>query len=155
MRALAKMNRDYFAEMYVAGILADHGWNIYFPRRDKGFDFIITKELGDRMLVRPVQVKGLYPTEVKTDKTVYGYTGRLTQLHPDMVLALPYFPTDVTGVAPVHIAYMPRSRVRKQASRGYRCVPAQFVDSAPRPRRDSQRYFDLDGIRAMESLDWS
>jgi len=30
--------RDYFAEMYVAGILADKGWNIYFPRRDKGFD---------------------------------------------------------------------------------------------------------------------
>ena len=37
------MSRDYFAEMYVAGILADNGWNIYFPRRDNGFDFIITK----------------------------------------------------------------------------------------------------------------
>ena len=61
------MSRDYFAEMYVAGILADHGWNIYFPRRDKGFDFIITKDLGERMLVRPVQVKGLYPTGAKTE----------------------------------------------------------------------------------------
>ena len=23
--------RDYFAEMYVAGVLADAGWDIYFP----------------------------------------------------------------------------------------------------------------------------
>jgi hypothetical protein len=37
--------RDYFAEMYVAGILADKGWNVYFPKRDIGFDFIITKEV--------------------------------------------------------------------------------------------------------------
>jgi hypothetical protein len=149
------MNRDYFAEMYVAGILADNGWNIYFPRRDKGFDFIITKALEDRMVVRPVQVKGLYPTLVKTNKAAYGYTGRLSQLHPDMVLALPYFPTDVTGVAPIHIAYMPRSRVRKQATRGYRCVPAKFADGVAVPRRDARRYFDSEGIKAMESVNWS
>ena len=149
------MSRDYFAEMYVAGILADNGWNIYFPRRDKGFDFIITKQIGDQMLVRPVQVKGLYPTDTKTDKNVYGYTGGLTQLHPDMVRALPYFPTDVTGVAPSHTAYMPRQRVRPQASRGYRCVPAEFVAGVARPRRDFARYFDAAGIAAMESPTWS
>jgi hypothetical protein len=149
------MTRDYFAEMYVAGILADNGWNIYFPRRDKGFDFIITKEAHDRMIVRPVQVKGLYPTGAKTDKNVYGYTGRLTQLHPDMVLALPYFPTDVTGVAPIHIAYMPRQRIRPQAGRGYRCVPAKFVAGAAQPRQESLRFFDAAGIAAMESSTWS
>ncbi len=33
-------SRDYFAEMYVAGVMADSGWNIYFPRRDEGFSFI-------------------------------------------------------------------------------------------------------------------
>src|SRR5947209_1336736 len=61
------MSRDYFAEMYVAGILADNGWNIYFPRRDKGFDFIITKPIGDEIIVRPVQVKGKYPeVEIST-----------------------------------------------------------------------------------------
>jgi hypothetical protein len=35
------MARDYFAEMYVAGLLADAGWNIYFPHRDMGFDYIV------------------------------------------------------------------------------------------------------------------
>jgi len=25
--------RDYFAELYVAGLMADAGWNIYFPHR--------------------------------------------------------------------------------------------------------------------------
>jgi hypothetical protein len=148
------MTRDYFAEMYVAGILADNGWNVYFPRRDKGFDFIITKQVGDVMVVRPVQVKGLYPTEGKKNKGVYGYTGNLTQLHPDMVLAMPYFPTEVTGMAPIHIAYIPRGRIRKQASRGFRCVPAQFVDGMARPRRDSIPYFDRAGMVAMESPDW-
>ena len=32
---------DYFAELHVAGRLADAGWDIYFPHRDKGFDFVI------------------------------------------------------------------------------------------------------------------
>ncbi len=149
------MTRDYFAEMYVAGILADKGWNIYFPRRDKGFDFIITKDVGDRIVVRPVQVKGLYPSTTKTDRPAYGYIGAPTQIHPDMVLALPYFPTDTTGVAPLHIAYMPRLRIRKQASKGYRCVPAQFINVVARPRRDSRQYFDSEGIEAMESATWS
>jgi len=60
--------RDYFAEMYVAGILADAGWNVYFPRRDKGFDFVITKHVGSRTIIRAVQVKGKYPGRTKTDK---------------------------------------------------------------------------------------
>ena len=105
------MNRDYFAEMYVAGIFADNDWNVYFPRRDKGFDFIVTKQFETGILVRPVQVKGLYPSDAKTDKRVYGYSGTLSQLHPDMVLVLAYFPTDSGAVAPTHIAYMPRSQI--------------------------------------------
>jgi len=36
---------DYFAELYVAGKFADEGWNVYFPRCDKGFDFIVSKAL--------------------------------------------------------------------------------------------------------------
>lgn len=63
------MARDYFAEMYVAGLLADAGWNIYFPHRDKGFDYIVTREVVAGVLVRPVQVKGLHPTAEKGDKT--------------------------------------------------------------------------------------
>jgi hypothetical protein len=28
------------AELHVSGLLAEYGWNVYFPHRDKGFDFI-------------------------------------------------------------------------------------------------------------------
>jgi hypothetical protein len=49
-------NRDYFAELYVAGILVDAGWSIYFPKRDVGFDFIAVKELRGQVVIRPVQV---------------------------------------------------------------------------------------------------
>ena len=69
---------DYFAELFVAGRLADAGWNVYFPHRDQGFDFIITKTVNaGEMLIRPVQVKGKYPTGEKGDQGVYGYVGAL------------------------------------------------------------------------------
>lgn len=53
-----KRRPDYLAELYVAGVLADDGWNVYFPHRDEGFDFMISKYLGDRIVLRLVQVKG-------------------------------------------------------------------------------------------------
>lgn len=56
------MPNDYFAELYVAGSMAKAGWNVYFPHRDKGFDFIISKLIGGkRWVVRPVQVKSKTP----------------------------------------------------------------------------------------------
>jgi hypothetical protein len=60
---------DYFAELYVAGRLADAGWNVYFPHGDKGFDFMISKpdQQGGR-IIRAVQVKGKYPTTEKGGK---------------------------------------------------------------------------------------
>ena len=73
--------RDDFAELYAAGILADNECNVYFPRRDKGFHFIVTKQVSDKIILRPVQVKGKYPREEKGSKTVYGYMGKLSQLH--------------------------------------------------------------------------
>jgi hypothetical protein len=149
----APITRDYFAEMYVAGIMADNGWNVYFPRRDKGFDFIITRPHGKEVLVRPVQVKGKYPQENKGNATFYGYIGGLTALHPDMVLAIPYF-VSVTENAPVHIAYMPRSQIRTQKSSGFSCNPACFTDGRPQPRRDFKKYFNSVGLKALESPTW-
>ncbi len=46
---------DYFAELYVAGCFADAGWNVYFPHRDAGFDFIVSRPHPDiGQLIRPV-----------------------------------------------------------------------------------------------------
>jgi hypothetical protein len=148
------MARDYFAEMYVAGVLADAGWNVYFPRRDQGFDFIITKKFGDLVLVRPVQVKGKYPELDKGDRATYGYIGELTALHPDMVLAIPYFPTDVASVAPTCVAYMPRSQIRPQQGQGWRCMPAKFSGGVAVPRPNFQQHFDIAGVRFMEEVGW-
>jgi hypothetical protein len=150
----APQTRDYFAEMYVAGILADNGWNIYFPRRDKGFDFIITKAVDGRIIVRPVQVKGKYPEEGKTDKTVYGYIGGLTELHDDMVLVITFFSADPQTKSPECVAYVPRSRISDQASKGYKCQPAKFIDGEVKPRKDFKRYFDREGIQKIESQQW-
>ena len=98
---------DYFAELYVAGRFAGAGWNVYFPRRDRGLDFIISRPADAGMqLLRPVQVKGKYPTDDKTDKAVYGYIGGLTELHPDMVLAIPYFTSELLAT-PCCVAYLP------------------------------------------------
>lgn len=143
----APHQRDYFAELYVAGIFGDHGWRVYFPRRDVGFDFIITRVFESKVLIRPVQVKGLYPTEMKKEKAGYGYIGKLTQLHDDMVLVLPYFSTDHAGPATVCIAYMPRGEVRRQTGRGFKCTPAKFAAGCAEPRFSFRRYCGSKGFR--------
>jgi hypothetical protein len=148
------MARDYFAEMYVAGLLADAGWNIYFPRRDKGFDYVATLETADEVRVRPIQVKGLYPQSGKSDKSAYGYSGRLSLLHPEMVLVLVYFPVGATEGTPQHIAYMPRSRISARDRGGYRCVPSRLRDGVVTPRRDFVPYFDQAGLTAMAQANW-
>jgi hypothetical protein len=146
--------RDYFAELYVAGLMGDAGWAIYFPKRDVGFDFIASKVVHGEVVLRPVQVKGLYPSEAKTDKAVYGYIGNLTQLHHDMGLILPYFPTDVAGVAPALIAYMPRNAIRRQVSKGYACQPAKFKAGHAVLRPSFKHYFGSSGLSLMESKSW-
>jgi len=144
---------DYFAELHVAGRFADAGWNVFFPHRDKGFDFIATKTVSGQELIRPIQAKGKYPSGGKSDKAVYGYVGRLTQTHPEMALVIPFFPRE--GVAtPLCIAYMPLRQVRRH-SRGYRCQPASYQDGRPVPRRDFQPFFDEAGLRALDDHQWA
>ncbi|MBV9570777.1 MAG: hypothetical protein JO056_06015 [Alphaproteobacteria bacterium] len=143
---------DYFAELYVAGLFADAGWNVYFPHRDKGFDFIVSKANGDQQVIRPVQVKGKYPTPGKGDRAAYGYVGRLTVTHPQMVLAIPFFPSNWI-TAPACTAYLPMSIVRR-ASRGYRCFPATLRRGIPTPRRDFKKYFDKAGLAHLDDNRW-
>lgn len=148
------VSRDYFAELYVAGVMADAGWTIYFPHRDRGMDFIATRaESSGVELIRPVQVKGKYPIQVKTDKSVYGYVGGLNQIHPEMVLAIPYFRSSQLG-PPEFVAFMPLSRIRRH-KRGFRCQPACFKGGKPVPRRDFARFVDSPGLDLMKSSKWS
>ena len=150
----APITRDYFAELYAAGIFGDAGWSVYFPKRDVGFDFIVTKPVGDDVLLRPVQVKGLYPTGAKGDKVSYGYRGKLSAIHPEMVLVLAFFAATERGVAPEHIAYMPFTEFKKPVGGGFRCVPARFEAGHSKPRREFARYFGEKGLSAVESTLW-
>jgi hypothetical protein len=144
---------DYFAELYVAGLMADAGWNVYFPHRDRGLDFIACKTGPDSIqIIRPVQVKGKYPSKSKTDKASYGYVGRLNQIHPDMVLAIPFFAGNTAGPA-LFVAYMPYSAIRPH-TRGYRCEPACFAGGRACPRPEFAKYFDKPGLRRVERTDW-
>lgn len=145
----APSTRDYFAEMYVAGVLADAGWDVYFPRRDKGFDMIVSRPAGVTTIVRPVQVKGKYATDKKTDKASYGYVGRVTAFHDDMILAIPYFTTQSLG-APVLIAWMPRGEIRLHA-KGWKCEPARFVGGIPEARPGFSHFFGTPGLAAFEA----
>ena len=144
---------DFFAELYVAGRFADAGWNVYFPHRDTGFDFIITKPTKIvHDLIRPVQVKGKYPTAEKSDKAFYGFVGKLSKTHPEMVLAIPFFARQSSKI-PIHVAYMPFSLIRPH-SRGFHCEPAIFRSGSIYPRRDFAKYFDDGGMEMMENMEW-
>lgn len=142
-------SRDYFAEMYVAGLMADEGWNIYFPHRDQGFDFIATYSGEEGTIVRPVQVKGKYPISGKTDKARYGYVGKLTAFHPHMVLSIPMF-VGREDPAPKHIAWMPREEIRAMPQDRWRCEPAHFASGAPEPRQGFMHFFDRPGLTRLK-----
>ena len=142
------MTRDYFAELFVAGLFADAGWNVYFPHRDKGFDFIVTKQIDGVEKIRPVQVKGKYPTSSKRDKVVFGYRGALSKVHPEMVLAIPFFNVQRRDSADL-VAYMPFSMIKPHGS-GYRCEPATYQNGLAVPRRDFNIYFNNDGLVLLE-----
>jgi hypothetical protein len=144
---------DYFAELYVAGRFAEAGWNVYFPHRDQGFDFVVSKIIETKTVLRPVQVKGKYPWEEKGDKKTFGYIGKLTARHTDMILAIPFF-MPKSNEMPVCTAYLPPSLVRKH-SRGYKCEPAQFLHGVPKPRKHYAKFFGEAGLSLVEKANWN
>lgn len=148
------MVRDYFAEMYVAGLFADAGWNVYFTHRDQGFDYVITRATDSAVIIRPVQVKGLYPTAEKGDRSAFGYKGKLSLLHRDMVLVLVFFNAGATEGTPQNIAFMPHGQIRPRSRGGFRCVPAVLKAGVVTPRRDFAGYFDAAGLAALCEPDW-
>lgn len=146
--------RDEFAEQYVAGIFADAGWSVYFPRKDKGFDFIISKNTADGMIIRPVQVKGKFPETRTAIRRKYGYRGRLTALHPDMVLAIPLFTSLRRLSYPDCVAYMPRNHISEPKKNLFWCGPAKLINGQVSPKDSFRKYFDEEGLKALEARDW-
>ena len=149
-----KNQRDEFAEQYVAGIFADAGWSVYFPRKDKGFDFIVSKRTDAGMVVRPVQVKGKFPETQTAVRKKYGYRGKLTAVHPQMVLVIPLFTSLKRLAHPDCIAYMPFGKITEVKRGGYWCGPAKLEHGEVSAKESYQAYFDDAGLRALESQTW-
>jgi hypothetical protein len=149
-----KNQRDEFAEQYVAGIFADAGWAVYFPRKDKGFDFIISKNTKSGMIVRPVQVKGKFPETTTAVRKKYGYRGTLTAVHPKMVLAIPLF-TSLTRLAhPDCVAYMPFKKITEPKKGTFWCGPAKLEKGKVSAKKTFQKYFDETGLNAVGKKIW-
>jgi hypothetical protein len=149
----APLTRDYFAELYVAGMFGDAGWAVYFPKRDVGFDFVATKSVNGKMLLRPVQVKGKYPVKDGKDGNL-GFGGKLSALHDDMVLVIPYFDAHERGVAPSQVAYLPFPALRPRNRGGYRAAPAKFQANRVLQRQQFQQFFGEQGLAAVEGENW-
>lgn len=147
--------RDYFAELYVAGLFGDAGWAVYFPKRDVGFDFVVSKQVAGDIILRPVQVKGLYPTPEKRDRDTYGFAGVLSAVHPEMVVAMPFFSARERGAAPTCIAFMPLAAMRDRERGGVRCVPCSLSKGVPRPRPSFLSFMGDAGLKALENPTWS
>lgn len=146
-----KNQRDEFAEQYVAGIFADAGWSVYFPRKDKGFDFIVSKNTKDGMIIRPIQVKGKYPETTTAVRKKYGYRGKLTAIHNDMVLSIPLFTSLEKLTHPDCIAFMPLTTITEPKKGIFRCAPAKLEKGKVSAKESFKCYVDDDGLKAIES----
>jgi hypothetical protein len=142
------------AELLVASKMAARGWNIYSPHRDIRIDFIATKQMGDTLLIRPVQVKGCYYRKRK-DSSCYGKSNMdLNQIHDEIVLAIPFFYPKEGQKELQFVAYMPRKQIRRQPNGKYRCQTAMVKDGRPKPRPGYMKFFDLGGLQLMETIHW-
>lgn len=146
--------RDEFAELYTAGLFADAGWTVYFPRRDRGFDYIVTKQHDTEMLVRPVQVKGVYPEEQKKGGRPFGKDLKLTAFHPQMVLVMPFFEySPEKAESPTHVAFFPLQPSRR--SDGKHIIrPALLKGGKISIRETYQRFCGKTGIDAVSASGW-
>jgi len=108
---------------------------------------IATINVSDRIIIRPIQVKGKYPQDGKSKKPTYGYIGKLTATHPDMVLVIPYFSAESENFSD-HIAWVPFSLI-KSHSRGCRADYAQFSNGKANPRPGFTHLFDKLGASAL------
>jgi hypothetical protein len=145
-----KNQRDEFAEQYVAGIFADAGWSVYFPRKDKGFDFIVSKKTDAGLIIRPVQVKGKFPETTTAVRKKYGYRGKLTAIHPDMVLVIPLFTSLERLAHPDCVAYMPRTQISAAKEGTFWCGPAKLEKGKVSAKESFKRYFDEEGLKTVE-----
>lgn len=144
----------YSAELFVASQFTYAGWNTYFPQRDKGFDFIASKEIDSgEILIRPVQVKGKYPEDGTTERSRYGYKSKpLSQVHEDMVIAIPFY-RDQTSKYPEMVAYMPRVALKRNSNQD-RCQPAKLTATGPQPRSYFKGFFGKRGLKILENPAW-
>jgi hypothetical protein len=149
----APRTRDYLAELHVAGLFGDAGWQVFFPKRDEGFDFIAVKRTPTGSVVRPVQVKGLYPTAGKKDRVVYPWKGKLSQTHADLVVAFVYFHADLGSDVPACIAYVPFGDLRQPTRGGYAFTGASLRQGRVSPRRDYRHYFGREGLQLLAAGD--
>lgn len=143
----------YSAELFVASQFTYAGWNTYFPQRDKGFDFVASKNVDGREIIRPVQVKGKYPEKNTNDRDLYGYIGDLTRYHKEMVVAIPFYSSNAFR-APEYVAYVPPAELRDH-SRGYRVQPSKLKNGVPEIRPAYSGYVGKKGLAVLEEPDWA
>jgi hypothetical protein len=106
------------------------------------------------MIVRPVQVKGKFPETTTAVRKKYGYRGRLTAIHKDMVLAIPLFTSLERLAHPDCIAFMPLSTITEPKKGLYWCAPAKLEKGKVSAKESFKHYFGEDGIRYVESTNF-
>lgn len=150
-------SRKEFAEFQIASLLSKASWDIYIPYRDKGWDFIASKRIktinGVLEIFRPIQIKGKYSTTKLKNYKQYGYRGKLSKVHDDMVIAIPFYPLG-TANSPVTIAFLPKSRLQCSKTGIYQAAPCSYQNHNIIKLNDYIQFFDSAGISLMEDINW-
>lgn len=136
-------NIETSAELLVASKFRENGWEIYFPHKDDGFDFVAYNK--DKKIFRPIQVKGKY-RESSNDKVTYGYKGSLSHTHDEMVLAVVFYNKNSE---PLHFAYLKFSDIKFTKKGDAKAEVCCIKDNKIKPRRDFSFLFGLEGMNRL------
>jgi hypothetical protein len=142
-------------ELWVAQKLLLHGWQIFTPYYDEGFDFVVYKNTPNYgPLLRPIQVRGRTPQEsAKLNDPNWGKDDlKLSQRHPELIVVMPFM---IHGsFTPTCTAYLPAIDTHVLNVNGNNgklyTFPTKLINGLPVPNERFERYFDEPGIELLD-----
>jgi len=116
---------------------------------------VASKQVGGKVILRPVQVRGKNPTAEKVARPAYPWIGELSRVHEEMAIVVCYFSTDHNTPASDNIAFVPFALLIPSSKGRYRFTAVSFKNGTTNSWQKCRRLFGVEALAAMESPCWA